>query len=495
MRGIAGFGAGALLAALMVPGVSGQPTASAATPFQITPVALADVAEISSDGRFLLGSNHPGLYPDPGWVILDRATGVSVPAEACPSWQYCLGLGEPLGFVADNPALRLVVRDAGSPGWYPDGGVFLANATAGTSARVDTDSAGAPLSPSWSGKGCLEDCDYTADPMLQISASSFSADGRLAAFCANYSAPDQPLLYVKDLVAGGLTRTKVRCGVRFRDDDDNPHQMLVYAPQVSADGRVVHVPGDLYSFAGPTTGWHADRLYFPASGKSRTLNGRGTMTRDGSTVLLSRGVHNPLHNAAATPGAQCAYVRATGKCVKLPWWRSLFAERGTLELPETAMTRRGRYLLSGSQLIDRRSGAIVDLGSLLRERGYEPHGLIISGDGKVIIASVDGPNNSSQTLALTGWGKKPMAVAQVATNALSTKLLVDIYPDGAFRKWAFRLQRQAADGTWQTLPTKYRAVGAKQTRTLDMPAGTYRVQVLPKGKYRGSLSEAVGIYR
>lgn len=495
MRGIAGFGAAGLLAALIVPGVSGGSQADAASTLSVTSVGVTDISEVSSDGRFVLGS-VPAGEEERTWVVMDRLSGTSTPAEVC-SLSFCLDWLDPLGFVAENPSLRLAVRDSTDAGWYPDGGVYLRNVRTGSSVRVDTNSSGVPLAPAWTGQACddgAEDCDFDTDPVLQVSVDSFSADGRMAAFCANYSAPGRPLLYVKDLASGRLTRTSVRCGVRYDEDIDNTDRKLFFAPEISDDGKVVHVRGDWYSLEGITTGWHADQLYFTASGRSRRLNGQGTMTRDGGTVFLSKGVHKPSHDKEATPGPQCAYEVSTGRCPRLTWWHKFFGERGHPELASTSTTRRGRYLINGSMILDRRRGVVVDVGSLLRERGLDPNELVaVSGDGRVVFVS-GGPDTSEQSFVVTGWGWKPMAVAWVAANRDYTKLTVDIDPDGASRKWAFRVQRQQSDGTWRTLRRTYRAAGARQTRTIDLPEGTYRIKVLPKGKYRGSLSASVDLF-
>lgn len=498
MRGIVLVGAAGLMAALVtasVTGVSGESKAGPAPQLSVTPVGVDDIMEVSSDGRFVLGS-LPAGEGERTWVVMDRLAGTSTPAEVC-SRSFCLNWDDPFGFVADNPALRLSVRDSTALGWYPDNGVLVRNIRTGSSVRVDTDSHGVPLVPAWTGQGCDDgehDCDFKTDPVLQISVDSISADGRTAAFCANYSAPGRPLLYIKDLAGGRLTRTSVRCGVRYDEDIDNTDRKLFFAPQISDNAKVVHVPGDRYSVEGITTGWHADQLYFTASGRSRTLEGQGTMTRDGRTVFLSKGVHNPVRDKEATPGPQCAYEVRTTRCRRLAWWQGFFGERGTLDLPSTATTRRGRYLINGSLILDRRSGVVVDVGSLLRERGLDPYDLVaVSGDGKKVFTAV-GSDPTTESVVVTEWGWEPMAVARVDTNPDATKLKVDIDPDGASRKWAFRVQRQQSDGHWQTLAKTYHARGAPQTRTIDLPEGTYRIQVLPKGKYRGSLSAAASLY-
>jgi hypothetical protein len=309
----------------------------------------------------------------------------------------------------------------------------------------------------------------------------------VAAFCANYAEPDTPLLYIKDLVGGALTRTTVTCGIQDFLDVDSPHSIYFFAPDISSDGRVVHVPGDWFGVEGGTTGWHADRLYTPATGATTVLPGRGTMTRDGSVVFLARGVHEPstTHDPEPAPGPQCAYTVATGKCPKLAWWKRFFGEQGTLSLRAMSMSRRGKYLTNGSMVINRVTGDYVNVRSLLWKDGTNYEVAAISGDATTVFAT---GSQDARYVAVTGW-KQPMAVAFVTARAGNTQLVVDIQPDGAARRWAFQLQRREPDDSWTTLPARYTATGRAQTRILRPSTdGWYRVHVLPKGKYRGSYS-------
>ena len=53
------------------------------------------------------------------------------------------------------------------------------------------------------------------------------------------------------------------------------------------------------------------------------------------------------------------------------------------------------------------------------------------------------------------------------------------------------MQAKRADGTWRTLKKTYRTQGTRETRTIDLPAGTYRVNVRAKYGYRGATSAEV----
>ena len=138
--------------------------------------------------------------------------------------------------------------------------------------------------------------------------------------------------------------------------------------------------------------------------------------------------------------------------------------------------------------VDRRSGATTDIVALLREQGYEPDKTdrppVISGDGKVIFAAT-----ATGPVAITGW--EPTARVTVSPNASLSKLVVNVDPDKGSGYWTFRVQAKRADGTWRTLKKVYRTQGKKETRTIDLPASTYRVKVKAKYGYRGATSAEV----
>ncbi len=86
--------------------------------------------------------------------------------------------------------------------------------------------------------------------------------------------------------------------------------------------------------------------------------------------------------------------------------------------------------------------------------------------------------------------------AQVLVKSVDdgSKLRVNVNPNQGSRNWRFDVQRRRADATWVTRST-HRTRGAAETRTLDLPAGTYRVRVHPKFGYRGARSRAVVLQR
>lgn len=485
-------GVAAATVALMLVGLVGPSAGGTTSSMVVTPTGISSVEAVSHDGRWVEANG----------LILDRLTGVSIPTNVAP------GEEQVVGFIRDNPVLWLVVRGSPALRWYadgsvgiwdPDAGVYLMDTRTGARQRIDTDAAGTPLAPSWTGQGCQggDACAFSTDPALRVSTESVSRDGGTAAFCANYVTPSEPLLYVKDLMTGRLTRTSVRCGVSHFQEEDDPFVETFHWPEVSDDARVIHVRGDvLEDHMYDQVGWQGDSLYFPTTGKARRVHGQGMMTRDGDTIFLRMGVQKPVRPARASKKVGAYSVR-TKRTTRLPWWNRFYGDGyqflATSLLPTEMTTRRGRYLVNESAVLDRTRGITIDIGSLLRERGYDPEwvDMAISGDGRTIFATVASPGTlpyGHEVVAVTGWGWKHMARATVSSNRSQTKLVVDVDPNKGSGYWTFTVQRRQESGIWETLPGTYRTQGSKETRTLDLPNGTYRVQVKPKYGFRGYIS-------
>jgi hypothetical protein len=80
----------------------------------------------------------------------------------------------------------------------------------------------------------------------------------------------------------------------------------------------------------------------------------------------------------------------------------------------------------------------------------------------------------------------------VTTDRRSSKLIVDIDPNKGRRYWVFQVQRSRDDGSWRTLRT-YRTKGAKETRTINVTKGDYRVRVKARFGYQETWSDSVWI--
>jgi hypothetical protein len=75
------------------------------------------------------------------------------------------------------------------------------------------------------------------------------------------------------------------------------------------------------------------------------------------------------------------------------------------------------------------------------------------------------------------------------------RLVVNVDPDRGSGYWTFTVAKRTSSGTWATLRGSYRTEGARETRTLNLPKGSYRVVVAGKDGYRGATSSAVTLTR
>ncbi|HYN57541.1 MAG TPA: hypothetical protein VES03_10110, partial [Motilibacterales bacterium] len=319
-------GDGASLApTVSAPTASTQPTPAPVAGLAIAELGMIYVNDISSDANWVSGAElrEQGSDTPKPLVLMDRETGEQ--RVLCDWGDEDLGfcsMAEQGTMIPETPNLLVDQVDTSVVGWFPSGGVFLVDSTSGSRTRIDTDSSGVPLEPSWKSRDCEGGCDYHWAPRLNTSADAVSGDGRIAAFCANYEKPKEPVLYVKELTTDALTRTTVLCGVnRFgrEDDDDEFNDEGMSYPQVSADGTVVHISGDR-SAGGEygKVGWEADTLYFTATGEVRSVEGSGGMTRDGRTMFIRRGVQAEAPEADVVPEYAALDV-ATGEPTPLPW--------------------------------------------------------------------------------------------------------------------------------------------------------------------------------
>lgn len=497
---------GGLTAACSGSGPPVEPSATAEV-LTVTPSTMAWVDAISTDAQWLVGTQprESGASAPNPLVRMDRRTGQQTVLcdWADPDLGYC-SLAEQGGMVPESPNLLLELADDNAVrGWFPSGGVYLTDSSTGVRTRVDVDAQGTPLTPAWSALPCGGQCDYHQVPRLHISTDSISADGAMAAFCVNYDAPRQPQLYVKDLRAGTLTRTGVRCGIdRFgpEDDDDEFNDEAMTTPRISADGSLVHLSGDRSTIPEHgVLGWQPDTLYSPSTGQVRTVPGSGSMTRDGRTLFLRSGTQ-PDAPEAEVDVQYVAYDVATGTETALPWMAQFLGPQpgSVLDMTQGA-SDDGRVLVSATAVREVASGVEVDIGSLLREQGLRPTieggGLRISGDGSTIIADViegDPRAEANNAVVLvTGWGWQPMARATLTPVAEQTALKVDVDPDGA-GPWLLEVQRTTEDtvaaSTWEPLPEQYSTEGAGNTVTIDLPTGVYRVRIPAQHGYRGFIS-------
>jgi hypothetical protein len=88
----------------------------------------------------------------------------------------------------------------------------------------------------------------------------------------------------------------------------------------------------------------------------------------------------------------------------------------------------------------------------------------------------------------------PSASVKVKAKSSKSKLFVDVNPNKGKGFWRFQVQRQQADKSWKPLKN-YKTKGSKETRTINLPKGTYRVVVVAKYGYAQATSGSVTLKR
>jgi polysaccharide biosynthesis protein PslG len=96
--------------------------------------------------------------------------------------------------------------------------------------------------------------------------------------------------------------------------------------------------------------------------------------------------------------------------------------------------------------------------------------------------------------ALYGLARARAAVRVKAVGGMSS-MRVNVDPNRGRRYWSFRVQKQRKDKSWVSRGKLYRTHGRKETRTLNLPRGRYRVVIKPKFGYRGATSAVVVLKR
>lgn len=82
----------------------------------------------------------------------------------------------------------------------------------------------------------------------------------------------------------------------------------------------------------------------------------------------------------------------------------------------------------------------------------------------------------------------------LTTDSKQSKLKVDIDPNRGRRSWTFQVQRQIDDETWRTVGT-YRTTGSRETRTINLRKGTYRIHMRAQSGYAETCSDTTWLER
>ena len=114
--------------------------------------------------------------------------------------------------------------------------------------------------------------------------------------------------------------------------------------------------------------------------------------------------------------------------------------------------------------------------------------------------TTDPPPANPVTAPVTGPGTAPVTApvptATVAVKAVRSRsyLFIDVEPNKGSGYWKVRVQRKKPDGSWKALKS-YKTKGSKETRTINLPKGTYRLVVTAKYGFQGSTSPEVYLKR
>ena len=84
----------------------------------------------------------------------------------------------------------------------------------------------------------------------------------------------------------------------------------------------------------------------------------------------------------------------------------------------------------------------------------------------------------------------PTPVVKVKAVSEASRLRVNVNPNKGRGYWTFQVQCRQPDGSWAAL-RDYRTKRSTETRTVDLPAGQYRVWVNPKFGFTGAQSAEI----
>ncbi|HEX6887841.1 MAG TPA: metallophosphoesterase [Candidatus Nanopelagicales bacterium] len=117
--------------------------------------------------------------------------------------------------------------------------------------------------------------------------------------------------------------------------------------------------------------------------------------------------------------------------------------------------------------------------------------------GSQTLAATTVPAAQPATPAIPAIPATPVTrTASVKVRAVKarSRLSVNVNPNRGRGYWTFTVQAKRADRRWAPFGT-YRTKGSKETRTLNLGRGTYRVRVRAKHGYAGVTSEPVSLRR
>ena len=92
----------------------------------------------------------------------------------------------------------------------------------------------------------------------------------------------------------------------------------------------------------------------------------------------------------------------------------------------------------------------------------------------------------------------PAAVVKVKAINNGTKLFVNVNPNKGTGYWNIKVYRKVVKGdqvSWEKVGKTLRTKTSKETRTINLGKGTYRVKVMEKYGMKGDVSNQVTLVR
>jgi probable HAF family extracellular repeat protein len=268
----------------------------------------------------------------------------------------------------------------------------------------------------------------------------------------------------------------------MRDLGSLPGHIVAYATHVNERGQVA-------GFSYPESGLTHAFLWDPVTGMRDlgTLGGRESRVYDmnerGQVVGLTTTASGTKRAVLWTPSSLAPRVSVT--VARAGYGNQLFVDVNP--------TRGSEYWTFRVQKRTPR-GSWTTLPGTYRTQGTAETRTITLGAGvyRVTVAPRYGYRGAtSAAVRLT----RPTVKVVVRAVDSASRLFVDVDPDKGAGSWSFRVQKRTGSGSWTTLAATYTTLGTRETRTINLRAGTYRVRVNAKYGYLGATSAVVSLAR
>lgn len=249
------------------------------------------------------------------------------------------------------------------------------------------------------------------------------------------------------------------------------------------------------------------------------------VSNDGGFNEAVTRVTDPTHSMPWTLDGSIAgmytkivYVRFSGSGVDSTRTYSddIIFDNAAPEITRSGFETTGGWIVVSLAARDLESGpATVQVanGSLTASASYESRVLIQASEVGLATSADVAAKSTVKALGTATYSNLRLRVADRAGNwsgwtpltrrpgvsvravAKKGKLRVDIDPNMGAKYWTFKVQAKSDSGEWRTLKKTYRTHGTRETRTLNLKKGVYRVVVRPRFGYQGATSTDLQLER